>query len=119
MLSPDENARAVVKPNPDFSNGIAFFNHMDGLLNSNGTIPDSTYWSIGFYSPNTINFFVKNDQEFDSKEFNVILDRDTCSNATVHSQTNTGFILVRYLCKNHSVQEIAMYSTLLNILVIE
>ncbi len=106
LLNPDENARAVVKPNPDFSYGCAFYNLNDGPLDITGTIPDSTYWSIAFYSPNTINYFVKNDTEFDSKNFKLILGNGTCSETTIKSPTNKGFILIRYLSKNKSIKEL-------------
>lgn len=119
LLSPDENARAVVKPNPDFSYGVAFYNLEEGPLRISGTIPDSTYWSIAFYSPNTINYFVKNDQEFDSNELKIILDHNDCKEATLQSPTQKGLILIRYLCKNQSPEELEMASKHLNSLQIE
>ncbi len=119
LLSPDENARAVVKPNPDFSYGVAFYNLEQGALRISGSIPDSTYWSIAFYSPNTINYFVKNDQEFDSNTFEIILDDENCQQSTLPSPTKKGFILVRYLCKNQSPSEIEIASKHLNSLQIE
>jgi uncharacterized membrane protein len=119
LLSPDENARAVVKPNPDFSYGIAFYNLKEGPLRISGSIPKSTYWSIAFYSPNTINYFVKNDQEFNGSSFDIILDQKTCAQASLHSPTDKGLILIRYLCKNQSAQELELASNHLNSLKIE
>ena len=119
LLNPDENARAVVKPNPDFSYGCAFYNLNNGPLNIKGSIPDSTYWSIAFYSPNTINYFVKNDTQFDSKELNLILGTDACSESTIQAPTRKGFILIRYLSKNQSQEELDLASKYLTSLTIE
>jgi len=102
LLSPDENARAVVKPNPDFSYALAFYNLEKGSLLIRGNIPDSTYWSIAFYSPNTINFHVQNDQQFKSKKLNLTLGTETCMSADVLAPTEKGLILIRYLCKEQT-----------------
>jgi len=63
---PDETARFVVKPNPDFLYSTCFYDLEDGPLQLTGDLPDSSYWSISFYEPNTVNFYVENDQQFQS-----------------------------------------------------
>ena len=56
---PDSDSRAVVKPNPDFLYATAFYNLKEGPLRLRGQLPDSTYWSLALYQPNTVNFFVQ------------------------------------------------------------
>ena len=61
---PNDQSRNVVMPNPDFLYSTIFYDLSEKDLNINANMPDSTYWSVSSYKPNTINWFVKNDQEF-------------------------------------------------------
>ena len=61
---PNDQSRDVVMPNPDFLYSTSFYDLSNGDLNLKGKMPDSTYWSVSFYKPNTVNWFVKNDNEF-------------------------------------------------------
>ena len=55
---PNDQSRDVVMPNPDFLYSISFYDLSNGDLNLKGKMPDSTYWSVSFYKPNTVNWFV-------------------------------------------------------------
>ena len=61
---PNDQSRDVVMPNPDFLYSTSFYDLSNGDLNLKGKMPESTYWSVSFYKPNTVNWFVKNDDEF-------------------------------------------------------
>lgn len=105
MMAPDEESRLVVKPNPDFAYGSCFYNLKDGPLRITGQLPDSTYWSVAMYQPNTINFYVKNDLQFGSSDLNLILTREKRAVPNVEqviAPTERGFILIRLLIANRS-----------------
>lgn len=105
LSAPDENSRMVVKPNPDFEYGSAFFDVSSQAISITGTLPDSTYWSVAFYQPNTVNFYVKNDQQYNSNELDIILTKkkiDGESKEQVISPTNKGFFLLRVLIADRS-----------------
>lgn len=95
-MAPDETSRLVVKPNPDFAYASAFFDVSDHPLRITGDMPDSTYWSVAMYYPNTINFFVKNDLQFESNSLDISLGTQE-QNTDVVSKTDKGFILIRLL----------------------
>lgn len=100
ILAPDEDARLVVKPNPDFSYGSAFFDLSEGPLRLTGDMPDSIYWSVAIYQPNTVNFYIKNDQQYNSSRLDVVITQETLDGVTseqITSPTQRGFILVRAL----------------------
>lgn len=73
---PDAESQFVVKPNPDFLYSTCHYNLEDGPLRLTGDLPDSSYWSIAFYEPNTVNFYVKNDMEFHSDQLDMIITTD-------------------------------------------
>lgn len=95
-MAPDETSRLVVKPNPDFAYASAFFDVSDRPIRIRGDMPDSTYWSVAMYNPNTINFFVKNDLQFEGKSLDITLGTQQ-HNTDVVSKTGNGFILIRLL----------------------
>lgn len=98
MMRPDENSRTVVKPNPDFAYATAFFDITRGPIRIQGTMPDSTYWSIATYQPNTINFFVRNDLQFASNKLDVVLaKKDQTQDIDILSAVDKGFVLIRLL----------------------
>ncbi|HAS44243.1 MAG TPA: hypothetical protein DCS93_27440 [Microscillaceae bacterium] len=111
----DHTQRAVVRPNPNFLYSIGQFDLTDGPIKITGQIPDSTYWSIAFYKNNTVNFFVKNDQQFKHKSFSIMLkpkgyelkpDKGT---QVVEAASTTGIVLVRLLVPNRKKQTVAHF----------
>lgn len=100
ILAPDENSRMVVKPNPDFAYGSGFYDLKDGPIRMRGVMPDSTYWSIALYQPNTINYYVKNDLQYGKPNFDLVIGRSDPkidNTEFVYSPTSEGFILLRLL----------------------
>lgn len=95
-MAPDETSRLVVKPNPDFAYASAFFDVSDRPIRITGDMPDSTYWSVAMYNPNTINFFVQNDLQFESSRVDISLGTQG-QNTDVVTKTEKGFILIRLL----------------------
>jgi len=103
IMAPDENSRLVVKPNPDFAYATAFFDISDGPIKIMGKMPDSTYWSVAMYEPNTINFYVKNDLEFGTDNLDISLGhQDSDLDLDVTSAVNKGFLLIRLLIKDRN-----------------
>lgn len=103
IMAPDEKSRLVVKPNPDFAYATAFFDISDGPIRIIGEMPDSTYWSVAMYEPNTINFYVKNDLEFGTDKINLILgEQDSNVDIDIISKVKEGFILIRLLIKERN-----------------
>lgn len=99
----DEKSRNVVRPNPDFLYSVGFYNLSKGNCKVTAEIPDSTYWSIAFYQDNTVNYFVKNDQQFKNKKVNlVIIPKGKTytpkqNEEVIQSPTKKGVILTRLL----------------------
>lgn len=97
----NETSRTVVMPNPDFLYVACFYDVSASDYSITGKMPDSTYWSVAFYEPNTVNFYVKNDQQYTSDSLNLILTRkelQTDSNTeVVQTETPQGFMLIRIL----------------------
>lgn len=105
LMAPDETSRLVVKPNPDFAYASSFFDLSEGQLRLTGDLPDSTYWSVAFYEPNTINFYVKNDLEFGKSNVDLILspeEIDSEESEVIVSPTSEGFFLLRLLVPDKS-----------------
>ncbi len=98
---PDETSRSVVMPNPDFLYVACFYDVSKDDYQITGTMPDSTYWSVAFYEPNTVNFYIKNDQQYTSDTLNLILsNKETQTNLNseiVKAPTPKGFMLIRIL----------------------
>lgn len=100
---PNDNSRAVVKPNPDFLYVSSFYDVSEGPLHLTGTLPDSTYWSVAFYYPNTVNWYVKNDMEYGANRLDLILAKEGSKKEGFEqkewafSKKDKGFLLIRIL----------------------
>jgi len=111
IMAPDESSRLVVKPNPDFAYASAFFDLSGGPVKLVGSMPDSTYWSVALYKPNTINFYIKNDMQYKSNALDLTLGhQDSDLKVDISSPVIKGFILIRLLIKdrNQTVQDLMM-----------
>ncbi len=101
LMAPDENAKLVVKPNPDFAYATLFYDLTDGPIHILGAMPDSIYWSVALYQENTVNFYVKNDMQYDSDTLNIIISDDAMDQEAdieqIVSPEKTGFVLIRVL----------------------
>ena len=108
---PDENSRAVVMPNPDFAYVSMFYDLSDGPLHVTGKMPDSTYWSVALYEPNTSNHFVKNDMQYGNSNLNIVIgnldQKPTLVSGAelINSPTKEGFLLLRLLGTERSDEE--------------
>ena len=113
--------RSVVMPNPDFIYLTAFYDLSDGPLQITGEMPDSTYWSVSMYYPNTVNWYVKNDMEFENNNLDLKIKyaNPKASNTPgdfVHSDKEEGFILFRVLLTDRTDDKVkAMRSLLENV----
>ena len=115
---PNGESRFVVKPNPDFLYATCFYDLKNGPMRLTGNMPDSTYWSVALYEPNTVNFYVKNDLEFNSNELDMVLtpphvegpknDEDF---EIVKSPNTEGLILFRILVTDNSPENVKKYQT--------
>jgi len=110
---PNHKSRDVVMPNPDFLYSTIFYDLSEKDLNINANMPDSTYWSVSFYKPNTINWFVKNDQEFVTKNLDLTLTfNDSGSENVIKSPVKKGFMIIRILVEKKDQKSIKLYRTL-------
>ena len=110
---PSDQSRNVVMPNPDFLYSTIFYDLSEKDLNINANMPDSTYWSVSFYKPNTINWFVKNDQEFVTKNLDLTLTfNDSGSENVIKSPVKKGFMIIRILVEKKDQKSIELYRTL-------
>lgn len=100
---PTDSSRAVVMPNPDFLYVSSFYDLKDGPLQLTGSMPDSTYWSVSFYQPNTVNWYIKNDRQYESDELNLVLVSSQSKIQApedaelVRAPRKKGFLLIRIL----------------------
>jgi len=107
---PNSDSRKVVKPNPDFLYVIAQYDLSDGPIQIKGLMPDSSYWSLALYQPNTINYYVKNDQQFETSKVNVIFktkeetNKQSQDGNTIISPSTKGMLLFRILVTDPSVE---------------
>ncbi|MDW3646495.1 MAG: DUF1254 domain-containing protein [Bacteroidia bacterium] len=113
---PDEYSRQVVKPNPDFLYVIGFYDLSEGPIRISGNMPDSTYWSISFFEPSTVNYFVKNDLEFGTSKLDITLSRQKLNTKAdkeqIISPREKGLMLFRILVPDPSPEKLAVYKTL-------
>ena len=110
---PSDQSRNVVMPNPDFLYSTIFYDLSEKNLNINANMPDSTYWSVSFYKPNTINWFVKNDQEFVTNNLDLTLTfNDSESENVIKSPVKKGFMIIRILVEKKDQKTIESYRTL-------
>jgi len=110
---PNYKSRDVVMPNPDFLYSVSFYDLSSGDLKLKGDMPDSTYWSVSFYKPNTINWYVKNDKEFNSNrlELNLTINNTKGENI-IHSPVKKGLMIIRILVENKDQNSIDYYKSL-------
>ena len=110
---PDEDARFVVKPNPDFLYATCFYNLQEGPMRLTGNLPDSTYWSVALYEPNTVNFYVKNDTQFTSNQLDLVISEKLLAGIekerNIVSPSSKGLILFRILVTDDSPENLATY----------
>jgi uncharacterized membrane protein len=107
---PTDQSRNVVMPNPDFLYSTIFYDLSEKDLNIN--MPDSTYWSVSFYKPNTINWFVKNDQEFETNNLDLTLTfNDSKSQGVIKSPVKKGFMIIRILVEKKDQNSIDYYKS--------
>ena len=110
---PSDQSRNVVMPNPDFLYSTIFYDLSEKNLNINANMPDSTYWSVSFYKPNTINWFVKNDQEFVTNNLDLTLTfNDSKSQGVIKSPVKKGFMIIRILVEKKDQNSIDYYKSL-------
>ena len=116
---PNAESKFVVKPNPDFLYSTCFYNLEDGPLHLEGDLPDSSYWSIAFYEPNTVNFYVKNDQQFHSNKLDILiasegdeLPKNAEDFEIVQSPSKKGLILFRLLITDTSPENLAKFEAI-------
>lgn len=110
---PDDKARYVVKPNPDFLYVSCFYDLSEGPLRILGDLPDSTYWSVSFFEPSTVNFFVKNDLEFESSRLDISLSSQKMNFKSAREQiispNKKGLMLFRILVPDPEPGKLARY----------
>jgi uncharacterized membrane protein len=115
---PTDDTRAVVLPNPDFLYITSFYDLTEGPLSLSGSLPDSTYWSVAFYQPNTINWYVKNDLEYGTGELNLILaqnEEHTDFDKEIeiaNSPVTKGLMLIRILVTDNDPAVVKKYEAL-------
>ena len=108
---PDEDSRAVVMPNPDFAYISMFYDLADGPLKITGQMPESTYWSVAMYEPNTSNHYVKNDMQYGSSDLKIVISSSNQTHPDIDgleniiSPTTEGFLLFRILGTERSESE--------------
>lgn len=108
---PDDTSRFVVKPNPDFLYSSCFYNLNKGPLLIEADFNIDSYWSVALYEPNTVNFYVKNKQQWKNTDFRLLLGpEDVDENTfpedveTVRSPDVKGLILFRFLVTDTTAQ---------------
>tara|TARA_B100000497_G_C7546431_1_gene330468 strand:- start:285 stop:821 length:537 start_codon:yes stop_codon:yes gene_type:complete len=122
LLAPDENSRTVVKPNPDFAYVSTFYDVSEGPIHISGSLPDSIYWSVAFYQPNTINYYVKNDMQYGSPNLNIVLGEKNPqveNSEFINAQSSEGFMLIRVLITDKSLSNLDRIENLLKTITIE
>ncbi len=94
-------SRVVVRSSPDLFYSLSVFDVSDGPLLITYPLTGS-YMSVSMYADNTDNFFVMNDLEVNSPQFNLVLigpkdsDPDIEGVDVVRSPTKSGIIIFRY-----------------------
>ena len=110
---PNYKSRDVVMPNPDFLYSVSFYDLSSGDLKLKGNMPDSTYWSVSFYKPNTINWYIKNDKEFNSNRLELFLTiNNTKGENIIQSPVKKGLMIIRILVENKDQNSIDYYKSL-------
>ena len=113
---PNTKSNDVVMPNPDFMYVVSFYDLSDGALNLTAKMPDSTYWSVSFYKTNTVNWYVKNDKEFNTNQLNLVLSKQKDSYDQnmlniIESPEEKGIMIIRILVEKKDKESIAYYKS--------
>tara|TARA_B100000767_G_C19778517_1_gene544406 strand:- start:14812 stop:15345 length:534 start_codon:yes stop_codon:yes gene_type:complete len=109
----DHKSQVIVKPNPDFMYVSCFFNLEEGPLNLSANISSSNYWSVALYEPNTVSFYAKNDQQFQSNKLNLLIAQQGNLPLTIdqdieliESKTKKGLVLFRFLVNSSDIDDV-------------
>jgi uncharacterized membrane protein len=100
--------RTVVMPSPDLLYSIIGFDLSEAPLHIIAPIPPDTYWSIAFYSINTVNFLTINDRQARTNPLEIVLvPEDTLVSAppnalVVAAPSKRGVVLARFLIKDNN-----------------
>ena len=104
---PDEKSRFVVKPNPDFLYSSCFYKLENGPLLITGLVDSPSYWSVAFYRTNTENYYLKNDEKFDTDSLKLFIVSPKQKNVQtpkgyerIQSPDEKGLVLFRFLVSN-------------------
>jgi len=123
---PNADSRFVVKPNPDFLYATCFYDLKNGPMRLTGNMPDSTYWSVALYEPNTVNFYVKNDLEFNSNQLDMVLTPPNIEGPKndedfeiIKTPNMEGLILFRILVTDNAPENVKKYQNYANSIKIE
>jgi len=122
LLAPDQDSRLVVKPNPDFAYVTLFYDLDNGPISVSGQMPDSIYWSLALYQSNTVNYYVKNDLQYESNQLDIsiVLDPDPdAKNEQIISPDSKGFMLIRVLIADRDSERQVKIQDMLNALILE
>jgi uncharacterized membrane protein len=98
--------RTVVMPSPDLLYSIIGFDLNEGPLHIFAPFPQDTYWSLSFYSTNTVNYFTINDRQAKTNPLEIVLVPDGAAvtappNALlIESPSKRGVVLARFLIKD-------------------
>lgn len=108
---PDDTSRFVVKPNPDILYSSCFYNLNEGPLLIEADFNIESYWSVAFYEPNTVNFYVKNNQQWKKADFRLLLTAEEVDEnilpegvVALRSPDVKGLILFRFLVTDTTAQ---------------
>jgi uncharacterized membrane protein len=103
-------SRQIVRPSPDLLYSLCRYDVSRRPLRVTAAVPD-TYFSIAFYTANTDNFFVVNDQQIGAERVSLVLIREGMSHTpvsgerVVSSPTDEGVVLFRTLIKDRAQLE--------------
>ncbi|MEM7371142.1 MAG: DUF1254 domain-containing protein [Bacteroidota bacterium] len=107
---PSAESKVVVKPNPDFLYVTCHYNLDQGPLRLTGHLPDTSYWSLALYKPNTVNTAIINDRDLPQSNLELILMEEGMpippklpeGAMLLPSPSKTGLLLFRILVSDPS-----------------
>ena len=95
--------RMVVRPCPDLVYSILLYDVSQQPIHFEAQVPTDVYWSVAFYTANTDNYFVLNDQQVKSNPVEILLVKkgapipENEKAQVVVSPSDRGIMLVRHL----------------------
>lgn len=102
----------VVRDNPDTVTSFAVYDVSEKPLKVHCVIPESdNYWSLSLFAWNTDNFWVRNDRNAASKEFDLVIVREGSryvpqgNEEVVASPSDKGIFLIRMIVTNRDDKE--------------